>query len=253
MQNHVQLDLYNDQRGHIVLVLLPQAQPYFSENANAGADAAYGVQQVQDRVAAAAAAADSAAAGAQAAVAARGSKGPLVPPAGMSPEAAAAAAASYAGLIPAGPQAADMGAVASEAAAPFHKGVAAERQAAAVALGPEGFAALLDKVWGCGETWFQRISLYLAYPISRGAAGLHVARACKQQGCVLVRCVRPCSSTDLVFETCWPSPRWAGDVHHSMLSPLFLCVCRFRRPMRSCQQPTLFTAASSSLLLMQRH
>jgi hypothetical protein len=140
-----QLD-FESQSDQPCIMSLPQAQPYFMWNTNAGADTDYGLLQLQDRVAAAAAAANAAAAGAQAALAARGSKGPVVPPAGMSPDAAAAAAASYAGLIPAGPQAAAMAAVAAEAAAPFHKGVAAERQAAAVALGPDGFAALLNKV-----------------------------------------------------------------------------------------------------------
>lgn len=61
-------------------------------------------------------------------------------------EAAAMAAAAAAGLVPTGPDAAAVAAVAAEASASFLKGTAAERQAAAVALGPDGFAALLSKV-----------------------------------------------------------------------------------------------------------
>jgi len=73
-------------------------------------------------------------------------------------EAAAAAAAAAAGLVPAGPEAAAVAAVAAEAVLPFLKGTAAVRQAAAVELGPEGFAALLKKVGarrggGCSATW----------------------------------------------------------------------------------------------------
>lgn len=60
--------------------------------------------------------------------------------------AATAAAAAAAGLVPAGPEAATVAAVAAEAASSFLKGTAFARQAAAVALGPEGFAAMLKKV-----------------------------------------------------------------------------------------------------------
>jgi hypothetical protein len=120
-----------------------QAQPYFSENLNAGADAAYGPAQLQDRVATAAAAGTALADATAAAVAA----------AGLSAEeaaeiaAAVAAAAAAAGLVPTGPESLAAAAVAAEAAAPFYKGTAAGRQATAVAMGPDGFAALLAKVW----------------------------------------------------------------------------------------------------------
>lgn len=130
-----------------------QAQPYFSENLNAGADAAYGPNQLQDRVATAAAAGAALADTTAAAVAA----------AGLSAEdaadiaAALAAAAAAAGLVPTGPESAAAAAVAAEAAAPFYKGTASGRQATAVAMGPDGFSALLAKarlcwLWlsGCG-------------------------------------------------------------------------------------------------------
>lgn len=116
-----------------------QAQSYFSENINAGADESYGANQLQDRIATATAAG---AALADATAAATG----LGPAEAAEVAAVALAAAAAAGLIPTGPKATAVAAVAAEAAAPFLKGVAEGRQATAVALGPKGFAALLAKV-----------------------------------------------------------------------------------------------------------
>jgi hypothetical protein len=56
------------------------------------------------------------------------------------------------GLVPTGPDAAAVSAVAAEAAGSFLKGTAIERQAAAVALGHEGFKELLAKVH-IGFSW----------------------------------------------------------------------------------------------------
>jgi hypothetical protein len=56
-------------------------------------------------------------------------------------------------LVRAGPEAATVAAVAAEAASSFLKGTAESRQAAAVALGPEGFAAVLRKV----RRWFAHL------------------------------------------------------------------------------------------------
>jgi hypothetical protein len=131
-------------------VLVTQAQPYFSENINAGADDVYGPAQLQDRIAAAAAAgsflADATAAAAATDTTAHDA---------AEVAAATAAAAAAAGLVPAGPEAATVAAVAAEAASSFLKGTAEARQAAAVALGPEGFAAVLKKVRriGCAPFW----------------------------------------------------------------------------------------------------
>jgi hypothetical protein len=47
---------------------------------------------------------------------------------------------------PANPEAAQAAAIAAEASAPFQRGMAAQRQTAAVALGPAGFAALIQRV-----------------------------------------------------------------------------------------------------------
>lgn len=126
---------------------LVQAQPYFHENLNAGADEQYGPAQLQDRAAAADAAA---AAGEPAkpppAAAAASDSAETSQDATAAATAAAAAAAREMGLVPSGPNAAAVAAVAAEAAASFLKGTAIERQAAAVALGPEGFRELLAKV-----------------------------------------------------------------------------------------------------------
>jgi hypothetical protein len=120
-----------------------QAQPYFAENINAGADAKFGLPQLQHRLAAASAAAEAATS-----VVWTHAEGP---PQGIDPNLASAAAAASVGLLPTRPEALAAAAVAAEAAAPFLGGTGAERQAAAVALGPEGFAALAQKV--CWVQW----------------------------------------------------------------------------------------------------
>jgi hypothetical protein len=139
-----------------------QAQPYFHENLNAGADEQFGPKQLQHRLAAAATAALGSTAAAEAAgpdaTAAAADPGAAVKEptqsqqataaavAAAETEAAVAAAARAMGLVPTGPDAAAVSAVAAEAAGSFLKGTAIERQAAAVALGPEGFKELLAKV-----------------------------------------------------------------------------------------------------------
>lgn len=167
-----------------------QAQPYFQENINAGADDKYGLEQLLQQKASQASASQEAAA--TAAVVATASSAST---ADESAATAAAAAAAAAGLMPTGPEAAAVAAVAAEAVYPFLKGAAADRQAAAVALGPAGFAALLDKVSVCwwGERGDPQLVLLCGCLIARRHPVRIQPKPLQTTVCVLSNLRAPCT------------------------------------------------------------